>query len=63
MNGMMTCVDVTNPNYTTTEDQNRQLEFYWYNDYEFGTDECSANEKSVKSLSTNALFNIFVSIF
>jgi hypothetical protein len=46
MNGMMTCVDVTNPNYTTTEDQNRQLEFYWYNDYEFGTDECSANEKS-----------------
>lgn len=46
MNGMMTCVDVTNANYTTTEDQNRQLEFYWYNDYEFGTDECSANEKS-----------------
>merc|ERR1719433_1329952 len=50
MNGMMTCVDTTSVNYTTTDAQNDRLEYIWRNDYEFGTDECSADQKSPELL-------------
>jgi len=53
-NGMMTCVDISEN--ATRAEQNAELAYNWHFDYEFGTDECSDNEKSPKLLVQDHLY-------